>query len=468
MRNLFDIDGPAMRFVTKLAYSAYLNILWFICCLPVITVGASTTALFYVSLKIAKDEEGSLTKAFFRSFKENFRQSTVIWLILLVVGVFLGVDGYVFYHMRFDNVLWTLGAAVFIVALAAYAIILMYIFPLQARFDNTVRAMFKNSLMIGMRFLLCTVLMALIYFIMAVVVIRFFTPAVIFGEGLCALLCSHLLSNILLLCEKQTQEGEETEENEEDDTAPPEFTEGGERIWRVKDIHGKAKIGYIWEYYRIPIVIVCIFLYIAGYMIYGRMTHKDTVLYTALINVSAGDTFKEKLSTDFLDYLEANAKKEKVELYDGLYLTEDESDADYGYVYASNTKITASIASECLDVVLMDQNAFDILAKKGYLCNIEQLLLENTPPGLYEELQSSLVTNTVIIEDNSLDAGLDPSVVYTAVTDEFPMAVDISGSPLILKEGFDGALYVGIIANAPHTDTAAEYLRYLTEPLPQP
>lgn len=197
MKGLLDIDGPVMQFITKIVYSAWLNILWMLCCLPIVTVGASTTALFYVTLKIAKNEEGNITRAFFRSFRENFRQATLVWLILLGAGVILGIDGYIFYHMRFDSVLWTFGTAIFMVALAAYAIILMYIFPLMARFDNTLWAMLKNSLMIGMRFLLCTVLMALVYFIMALVVIRIFTPAVIFGEGLCALLCSYLLSNIL-------------------------------------------------------------------------------------------------------------------------------------------------------------------------------------------------------------------------------------------------------------------------------
>lgn len=446
-----------MRFATKLAYSAYLNILWFICCLPVFTVGASTTALFYVTLKVAKNEEGSLTRSFFRSFKENFRQATIIWLILLGSGILLGVDGYIFYHMRYDNVLWTLGTAVFLVMLAAYAIILMYIFPLLARFHNTVRAMFKNALMIGMRFLLCTVLMALIYFIMAVVVIRFFTPAVIFGEGLCALLCSHLLSNILLLCEKQAKE------SDEEPSPAPEDPEPEEQRWSVKDVHGKAKIGYIWEYYKLPIVIACIFLYIAGYTIHGRLTHKDTVLYTALVNVSAGDAFTEKISMDFLGYLGADTKKEKIDLYNGLYLTKEESDADQEYVYASSTKITAAIASERLDVVLMDQNAFDILSQSGCLCNIEQLLLQETPPDLYRELQPRLAANTVIIEDNSIDAQLDPSVAYTAVTDEYPMAVDISQSQFILEEGFDGTLYFGIVSNAPHKDTAIACLRYLTD-----
>ncbi len=464
MKSLFDIDGSAMRFMTKIAYAAYLNILWFICCLPVFTVGASTTALFYVSLKVARDEENNLTKAFFHSFKENFRQSTVIWLILLVVGIFLGVDGYVFYHMKFDNVLWTLGTAVFYVMLAAYAIILMYIFPLLARFQNTVRAMFKNALMIGMRFLFCTALMALVYFIMAVVVINYFMPAIILGEGLCALLCSYLLSNILILCEEQTKEEEESERSSSVLEASEVSEASGlqEREWSVKDVHGAAKLGYIWTYYKLPIVIMGIFLYIAGYMIYGRVTHKDTVLYTALINVAANDTFKEELCTDFLDYSGANVKREKVELYDGLYLTGDADEIDNGYVYASNTKITASIAGGSMDVVLMDRKAFDILAGRGYLCNIEQFLFQEAP-DLYQELQSMLVENTVIIEDNSLDVQLGSSDSYTAVTDEYPMAVNLSKSELILKEGFDGTLYLGIVNNAPHTDAAAAFLQYLTD-----
>lgn len=203
MKNLFNLDGPVLQFVNKIVYSVYLNILWFICCIPIVTIGASTTALFYVSLKLAKNEEGNITKAFFRSFRENFRQGTVIWLILLAFGLILGLDGYVLYHLRFEHVFWTLCTAAFCVVVAAYAIVLMYIFPLLARFDNTIGAMFKNALFIGIRFLLCTALMAAIYFIMLLVVVRFFTPAVIFGEGLCALLCSYLLSNIFLLCQEK-------------------------------------------------------------------------------------------------------------------------------------------------------------------------------------------------------------------------------------------------------------------------
>lgn len=209
MNNLLNLDGPIMRLINKIVYSVYLNILWFICCIPIVTAGASTTALFYVALKIAKNEEGNLTKAFFHSFKENLKQGTIIWLILLGLGIVLGIDGYVLYHMRFENVFWTLCTAFFIIAAVAYAIVLMYIFPLLARFDNTVRAMFKNALFMGIRFLLCTIVMTIIYFLMLLVIVRFFTPAIIFGEGLCALLCSYLLSNILLLCQEKTENHQE-------------------------------------------------------------------------------------------------------------------------------------------------------------------------------------------------------------------------------------------------------------------
>lgn len=224
MRGILNPEGPVMSFIIKITYSAYLNLLWLVCCLPIITAGASTTALFYVTLKVVKNEEGSLTKSFFRSFKENFKQGTIIWLILLSVGIVLGIDGYIFYHMRFENAFWTIATAAFLIAAAAYAIILMYIFPLLARFDNTTPAMFKNSIMLGMRFLLCTAVMAAIYFAMVFVIINVFTPMIIFGEGLCALLCSYLLSNILLLCQEKQEETakakgtDETTKTKESDT----------------------------------------------------------------------------------------------------------------------------------------------------------------------------------------------------------------------------------------------------------
>jgi len=79
----------------------------------------------------------------------------------------------------------------------------------------------------------------------------------------------------------------------------------------MRDVYGTAKTGYIWEYDKVPIVTACICLYIAGYLVHGTLTHKNTALDTALVNVSASNTFTEELSTDFLDYLGADVKKKQ-------------------------------------------------------------------------------------------------------------------------------------------------------------
>ena len=208
MRRLFNPDAPIMVFLTKLAYCAYLNILWLICCIPIVTVGAATTALFTVTLKMVKNEEGNITSQFFRAFKENFKQSTIVWLILLALGILLALDGYALYRLRFENAFWTCLTAIYLIVLAAYAIITMYIYALMAYFENSIINMFKNSIMIGMRYLICTAVMAAIYFAMACIVINVLTPLIVFAEALCAYFCSYLLSNVFKACEGPRDDAE--------------------------------------------------------------------------------------------------------------------------------------------------------------------------------------------------------------------------------------------------------------------
>ena len=205
MRNIFHPDSSVMQCITKIAYSTYLNLLWFICCIPIVTIGASTTALFSVTLKVINKEEGNLTINFFQSFKQNFIYATKVWLLLLSFGIILCIDGYILYHLKFEHIFWTILTAIFVIMVIGFHIILMYVFPLMASFDNTVFKTIKNSLFLGMKFLLCTVLMTVIYFSMIFIIIRIFTPAIIFGYGLCALLCSYLLSNIMKLLKEQSQ-----------------------------------------------------------------------------------------------------------------------------------------------------------------------------------------------------------------------------------------------------------------------
>ena len=72
MRNLFSMDSGIFRFLTRLADLMILNILFIVCCIPIVTIGASVTSLYYVTLKMAVNEEGYIAKAFLKSFRQNF------------------------------------------------------------------------------------------------------------------------------------------------------------------------------------------------------------------------------------------------------------------------------------------------------------------------------------------------------------------------------------------------------------
>lgn len=217
----FSYDSKFSQIMLKFCYSCWLNLLWFVCSIPIVTVGAATTALYYATLKLARNEEGDVTAMFFRSFRQNFKQATVLWLILLGVGLFLGADGYVLYHLRQTAagplpVIFTILLAVVIAAAVMYVIVLIYVFPLLASVENTNRAMLKNSFLIGTHYLFCTILVFAIHFAMFFVIVRFFTPLIIAGEGLTAMLSSLLFYRVIDACTYDPEDGEPERDTAED------------------------------------------------------------------------------------------------------------------------------------------------------------------------------------------------------------------------------------------------------------
>ncbi len=225
-----------------------------------------------------------------------------------------------------------------------------------------------------------------------------------------------------------------------------------------KQLQGTQKIQYIWDYYKFPIIVCLILLYIIGYILYGHFSKKDTVLYTALVNVSASEKLNAQLSDGFMDYIDADASRKTIQLYKGLYLTSDQDDPNHEYTYASRIKIIASIDGEQLDIVLMNKEAFDTFSQNGYLYNLEELLQDS---DILTSVEPYLVTNTSILEDNSEDLLMDDSLSYQAVTKEYPMGLDVSQKGLFQKAGFEDSVYLGVIANSPRMDMAVEYIKYL-------
>ena len=97
---MFGIDSKFYEVVSKIADLVILNLIFVLCSLPIITIGASTTALYGVTKKMAGNREGYILKNFFQLFKENFRQSTVMWIILLVAAVIPTIDLYIINSLK--------------------------------------------------------------------------------------------------------------------------------------------------------------------------------------------------------------------------------------------------------------------------------------------------------------------------------------------------------------------------------
>ena len=163
MGKLFDLESPLFSGLNKMADLIYLNLLTLVCCIPVITIGASMTALNYVVLKMVRNEDSHLTRQFFKSFKQNFKQATIIWLIILLAIIVLAGDFYIF---TYSGVTFPLWLKVAFLAVAIVGLIgIMHVFPVLARFDNTTKNIFKNSLFMGILSFPKTVLMIICWII---------------------------------------------------------------------------------------------------------------------------------------------------------------------------------------------------------------------------------------------------------------------------------------------------------------
>lgn len=159
LNRIFNYDNVVFRTITKIGYIWWLNILWVIFSLPVITIGASTTALLYSCMKLKK-EEGYCTKNFLKSFKENFKQSTAIFLLFVLVGALLAVN-LVFWNQTGGTVGKTV--KMFVIAMfVPYFLDLLYVFAVQARFVNTVKRTIQYAFVLAVKNFVWTFQMALI------------------------------------------------------------------------------------------------------------------------------------------------------------------------------------------------------------------------------------------------------------------------------------------------------------------
>lgn len=217
------------------------------------------------------------------------------------------------------------------------------------------------------------------------------------------------------------------------------------------------KADYIYTYYKLPIFLALIALWFVCSTVYHQITKKEVVLYSAHINVSVGEELERQLGEEFVSATGASPRRTEVYLYRGLYLSDDASTENHQYGYASRLKLLAAIEAKQLDVVLMNQEAYDILSQNEYLLDLSDFLDDS----LYQLLKPHLSANTVILEDNAIEYNLNEADAYVAVTEEVVNGIDVSAFPAFFKARFPDTIYLGIIANSPRLPAVLQYIEYM-------
>ena len=214
--NIFDEGSPVLRFLNRVTDLLVLNLLALLMCLPVITAGASLTAMHYVLLKLVRDEEGYIAKSFFRSFKRNFLQATVIWLIFAALWV-LTISNLVMIVQGSGKFPIWLPAAVLFAALILL-VVMLYTFAMLSRYDNTILQMLFNACSLAFSRLPQSLEMLAILVVPAILVMRFpvLMPFyVLFGLSAPGYACAMVYDPIFRKIEKQMGEEEQAQEPEE-------------------------------------------------------------------------------------------------------------------------------------------------------------------------------------------------------------------------------------------------------------
>lgn len=216
----FNMDSPLMQALNKVADLLWLNLLTLLCCIPIVTIGASLTALHYMALKIVRDEEVYITRGFFKSFKTNLRQGTVIWLLQLVVFFLIGGDIYI---VGFTDNKFPVPFQVFILVMAILVLLSsVFLYPLLAKFDNTVFRTIKNSIILGIAQFPKAILMIILNIIPIVIMVMapgLFPFVFMFGLSVPAYLSAALYNKYFQKLEDSISgdSGEEKEDIPEED-----------------------------------------------------------------------------------------------------------------------------------------------------------------------------------------------------------------------------------------------------------
>lgn len=153
------MDSKFMQAMSRLCDLILLNIVFLVTCVPIFTIGAASTALYNVCFRIGTEREEGIFRCYFRAFRSNFKQGTLLFLVLLIPFLLL-IFSLNFYSALdgIPHLLTYLCTALLVVMVLIYS----YVFPLLSQFSNTVKGTLKNALLLSIGYLPRSIAMAVL------------------------------------------------------------------------------------------------------------------------------------------------------------------------------------------------------------------------------------------------------------------------------------------------------------------
>ncbi len=155
----FSIDSPFYKFMQRLWDVVKLNLVWLVCSLPVVTLGCSTIAAFSVTLRMTEDKEGDVVKDFFKAFKANWKQGIPMSFIMILCPISVWYDFQIYNAIEENSIIFLI---IGMITAYLFFFCLIYVFPLLARYENTIINSLKNSYKIGLKHIGRTIILALV------------------------------------------------------------------------------------------------------------------------------------------------------------------------------------------------------------------------------------------------------------------------------------------------------------------
>lgn len=173
MKRFLAVDSSFGNRLNKLTDLLLLNLLFMLSCIPIVTIGASVTALYSVTLKMVKNEEGYISRDFRHAFIGYLKKSILLGAIMLVIGIFLAFDIY-YYIFSFGRELSYVVKYLFYLFFICYLFLGSYVFVILGEFDNTVKKTLFFSIQYAVRFLPYT--LGIVFFNMLGILVVFLFP----------------------------------------------------------------------------------------------------------------------------------------------------------------------------------------------------------------------------------------------------------------------------------------------------